>query len=192
MNSIENIECDPTGSILIKNEPEQENGTTKISGIYKIINKINNKYYVGSSKNISKRFKEHKTYLKGHYHFNSHLQYSWNKYGENNFEFILIEHVLPDQLLTTEQKYLNISNKSNSYNASFIAGRPEMSLETRLKISNSHKGKIASEETRQKLREKWIGRIITNETKEKIRLSKLGNKNPNYNKSPNIEIRQTT
>jgi hypothetical protein len=46
----------------------------KISGIYKIINKINNKYYVGSSK-----------------HINPHLQNAWNKYGQNNFDFVITE-----------------------------------------------------------------------------------------------------
>lgn len=32
----------------------------EIIGIYQILNKINNKYYVGSSKDIYKRFEQHK------------------------------------------------------------------------------------------------------------------------------------
>ena len=56
-------------------------------GIYKITNNINNKFYIGSSKNITKRFKEHKWRLKNNKHPNNKLQNSWNKYGEENFKF---------------------------------------------------------------------------------------------------------
>lgn len=71
----------------------------KIIGIYKILNKINNKFYIGSSINIRKRFKEHERCLKLGIHSNKHLQSAWDKYGSNNFEFIIIE------------KYKNITNK---------------------------------------------------------------------------------
>ena len=38
--------------------------TSKITGIYKIENKINNKKYIGQSKNIHRRWNQHKTLLK--------------------------------------------------------------------------------------------------------------------------------
>jgi len=118
----------------------------KISGIYKIINKINGKYYVGSSKDIWHRwFSEHKCCLRYDNHDNTHLQRSWNKHGENNFEFIIVEDGIPyNQLLLIEQKYLDIAKteKHTCYNQSFIAGRIEMTEEVRNKISKANTGKI--------------------------------------------------
>jgi hypothetical protein len=67
------------------------------SGIYKIINKIDGKYYVGSSKNITMgcdcRFKSHLRYLKSNNHSNDYLQYAWNKYKKDSFEFKIVEVV---------------------------------------------------------------------------------------------------
>jgi len=79
----------------------------KISGIYKIVNKVNGKYYIGSSKNIKRRWSGHKVKLNKNEHFNSHLQNSWNKYGKENFEFLIVEKVSEEKRIETEQKYLN-------------------------------------------------------------------------------------
>lgn len=57
------------------------------SGVYIILNIINNKYYIGSSKNVYIRLREHKSNLKGNKHENQRLQNAVNKYGINNFEF---------------------------------------------------------------------------------------------------------
>jgi hypothetical protein len=48
--------------------------------------------------------------------------------------------------------------KKESYNESFIANKlPEMNVDTRLKISRSHKGKTLSDETKERLRKKnWL------------------------------------
>ena len=42
-------------------------------GIYKIVNSINNKIYVGSAKNIKKRWSAHKSDLNKNKHHNKHL-----------------------------------------------------------------------------------------------------------------------
>jgi group I intron endonuclease len=51
-------------------------------GIYRIINKINDKFYIGSSDNIERRFSRHLLDLKKNKHDNQHLQNAWNKYGK--------------------------------------------------------------------------------------------------------------
>ena len=53
-----------------------------------------------------------------------------------------------------------------------------------------NRGWKMSEEAKEKLRIINTGRTMSDEAKEKIRLSKLGEKNPNYGKSPSEEIRQ--
>lgn len=59
-------------------------------GVYKILNTINNKYYIGYSKDINNRFKKHKYSLLNLKHWNLLLQRSFNKYGFDNFEFIIL------------------------------------------------------------------------------------------------------
>ena len=49
--------------------------------------------YVGTSVNVIRRWKKHKTDLRSNYHVNMYLQNSWNKYGESSFEFHLLETV---------------------------------------------------------------------------------------------------
>ena len=65
---------------------------SKILGIYKIIC-VNNKFYIGSSTNIDRRLKEHTSLLKRNKHLNKRLQKDWNKYGEKNFRFEIIETI---------------------------------------------------------------------------------------------------
>ena len=110
-------------------------------GIYKIVNKINGKYYVGGSKNIDNRWREHKADLRNNAHHNNYLQNSWNKYGEHNFEFTMIEKCDVLNTLITEQKYLDIAKneKEKTYNLSFIAGGGDLSEETKKKIGLSLK-----------------------------------------------------
>jgi group I intron endonuclease len=127
----------------------------KISGIYKIVNRANNKYYVGSSKDIEDRWIQHKADLRNNNHKNDYLQNAWNKHGENNFDFIIVEEIEPtkQKLLEVEQKYLNIvkTEKEKSYNLKFVAEGGDISDYSKNKISQFHKGRIVSEETKKKI-----------------------------------------
>ena len=60
--------------------------------IYRITNTINNKCYIGQTKDYEQRFAEHKRLLRRNKHQNPHLQSAWNKYGEKNFSFDVIEY----------------------------------------------------------------------------------------------------
>lgn len=82
-------------------------------GIYRIKNLVNNKCYYGSSKDIEKRWRTHKNHLNGGKHHNIPLQRSWNKYGENNFVFELVEECDETFLLELEQKYLDSNPEFN-------------------------------------------------------------------------------
>jgi group I intron endonuclease len=82
-------------------------------GIYRIKNLINGKCYYGSSKKIEKRLKKHKRELKINTHINCILQRAWNKYGENNFLFEVVEECDVTILLEVEQKYLDLQPEYN-------------------------------------------------------------------------------
>lgn len=60
------------------------------SGVYQIRNIINNNSYIGSTNNLYRRYKEHKSKLKSKNNQNVYLQNAVNKYGLENFEFSLI------------------------------------------------------------------------------------------------------
>ncbi len=138
----------------------------KISGIYKIINKINQKYYVGSSNDIEKRFRAHKQHLNGNYHTNTKLQNAWNLYNKNDWDWIIIENVSSNELLTIEQKYLDIAKteQDKCYNLSFIAGRIEMTNETKEKISIKAISRLKNKENHP-----MFGKHHSNISREKIK-----------------------
>ena len=57
----------------------------KKHALYKILNKVNGNWYVGSTISLANRLGTHRKYLRRNKHANSHLQNAYNKYGENNF-----------------------------------------------------------------------------------------------------------
>lgn len=99
-----------------------------ILGVYAIINKINRKCYIGSSSNIYGRWSSHLSELKNNKHKNQKLQRAWNKYGENNFVFEMLEIFSDKQmdklefrkiLIKREQYYLNLILFANENNDIF-------------------------------------------------------------------------
>lgn len=139
-------------------------------GVYMIVNLVNNKFYIGSGiKNrLYIRFCSHLLHLIG----SDLIAKAVNKYGLNNFAFIILEFLeLPITkksnavLLQLETKYLKILNPP--YNILKIGGSSygyKHTEDTKRKmkenysekrkdfIRNLNKGKIMSEEVREKIR----------------------------------------
>lgn len=84
-----------------------------MTGIYCIENKINKKQYIGQSIDINKRIKRHFSELRKGSHHNRHLQFSFNKYGENNFTSKILE-LCPEDDLNKREIYWIEQNKSYS------------------------------------------------------------------------------
>lgn len=137
------------------------------SGVYQIYNPYNQKRYIGSSINIEKRFKQHKSSLRGNRHHNQHLQNAWNKY-KNILKFEPLEYCEPEYLLELEQYYIDYYNSADrrfGYNIDKM-------------VDHTKPGFHLSEETKEKIRQKNIGRKFSEETKEKIRMSQIGVSKP--------------
>lgn len=93
-------------------------------GIYRIINIDTNKMYIGSSKNIGDRWMSHIYALNRGNHSSKEFQYDWNKYGEESFKFEILELVKEENLLPTEQKYINKYDAfNNGYNSAKSVGK---------------------------------------------------------------------
>jgi group I intron endonuclease len=153
-----------------------------ISGIYKIENLINGKIYIGSTCNFKQRKSDHYKTLRGNKHDNPHLQNAWNKYGEKNFKFEVVEYVesIAESLVEREQYWinkLNVCNRDKGYNILPIAGTTlgrVVSEETKKKLSESKKGIIITPETRKKISKANSGKVFTDEHKQKLREANLG------------------
>lgn len=82
-------------------------------GIYKITNLKNNKGYIGQSTDIESRWKNHKIELRNNTHNNSHLQSAFNKYGEEAFEFRILETTFEENLDNAEEYWINYFDSTN-------------------------------------------------------------------------------
>lgn len=168
----------------------------KLCGIYEIVNIVNNKRYIGQSTNINARFRSHKNKLRKNQHRNPYLQNAWNKYGETNFVFNIIQTCKDVELDELEQKYIetcNTCNREYGYNIDNGGNsNKHLSEETREKISEARKKENLSDETRKKMSDsakkrcstqEWkqyyhnvlSGREISEETKSKMRNAHLDN-----------------
>jgi group I intron endonuclease len=148
----------------------------KVSGIYCIENIINHKTYIGSSKNIYQRLLKHFTLLRHNKHENAHLQSAWNKYGEESFDFNILERCDEDRLNEREYFYVqhfHTNERDNGYNLGYIG---------------DYKG-IVSEEARQKMSQAQLNRW-TEELREERSLQYKGENNPFYGKHHSEEVRR--
>lgn len=90
------------------------NNELKRSGIYVINNRVGFHKYVGQAFDIAKRWHDHKTQLRNNTHHNIHLQNAWNKYGERNFSFEVLEFCRTVDLDDKEQYWIEKLNLSTT------------------------------------------------------------------------------
>lgn len=148
--------------------------------------------------NFGDRWDCHKSQLRGNYHNNPHLQNSWNKYGKDNFEFIVIhncknnENVDDVNLLEIEyiEHYKNLGlayNILDGGDGGFLLGS-HLSEETKRKIGEKNRinmtGKKHSEETKKKMSESQKKRFNSwTEEDRKLWAKKMSNINKGCKRS---------
>lgn len=142
------------------------------SGIYKILNIINNDFYIGSAKDLNKRKVNHFNNLKANRHINTHLQNAVNKYGIENFIFQSIVFCPVEYNIKMEQWF--IDNLKPHYNICKTAG--------------SVLGRIHKQETKEKISKSTKGRIVSAESKIKISKTLTGRKNKPHSEETKIKI----
>lgn len=93
----------------------------KISAVYQIKNLITGDRYVGSSKNVYRRWTEHKRPSVWKHEPNKKLYQDFQKYGVENFMFAILAPVEPENLRQVEQEFIELlqptynSNRANGW-----------------------------------------------------------------------------
>jgi group I intron endonuclease len=158
-------------------------------GVYQIVCKTTGNRYVGSTtKSFKHRWSGHKSLLRAGTHHSIHFQNAWNKYGEDDFLFLILD-IVDDkkECSVLEQSYFDSIDHKILYNIQFNAtayphagsavysgyrkAPGKMSDETKKRISESKKnvpGKKHSEETKKKMSEIARARPFNTDAKERL------------------------
>ena len=84
-----------------------------LKGVYKIQNTQNKKIYIGSTnRSFLNRMKQHNTKLKQGKHHSVHMQRAYELYGEDSFEFSIVE-VLTEKFLERESYWIQFYDSCN-------------------------------------------------------------------------------
>ena len=92
---------------------------SKISAVYKITNTVTGDFYIGSSNDVKRRWKEHKWPSSWKRCSNSQLYQDMQKYGIDKFEFEILAEVEIEKLKEKEQQFIEMlkptynSNRAN-------------------------------------------------------------------------------
>lgn len=144
------------------------------SGIYTITNRKSGRVYVGQAANIKKRWIQHLHHLRKGTHHCKPLQNSFNKNGEESFEFAVVERVDDVAAITEREQFwidsLNSSMAAGGYNIAPAANSNvgvKYSEESRAKMSAAQKGRVVTDEARAKISKTLTGRKASAKTIEK-------------------------
>lgn len=124
--------------------------------IYRIVNKENNKSYVGQTINFRKRRSQHYNALSKGKHCSTYLQKSFNKNGENNYYIEILEEVNTENICEREIYWiekLDSSNRDKGYNILVNSPSPWYGKRSEThcrRISEALTGKHPTEATKRK------------------------------------------
>ena len=160
-----------------------------LTGVYRIHCDVTLKNYIGSAaKCFLRRWNMHRHQLRAGKHHSSLLQRAWNKYGEESFIFSIIEHCEPSACIEREQYHIdcfraadrhfgfnvcplarsNLGVKRSPQTIALIRLKRH-TIESRKKMSDSHKGHKLSDETRVNMSKSRKGKKHRADSIEKMR-----------------------
>lgn len=154
----------------------------EIIGVYKILNIVSEKYYIGYSKNIERRFKDHIYTLEHNNHGNIVLQRSFNKHGLDNFTFeVLHEYDNVEEAKAKELEYLqNLEIRPMLYNLNYNNSGGDI-------LSNHPDKEAIIERISNTLKENY-SKMTEQERKDKY--GQLGEKNGMFGKTHTDEVKK--
>lgn len=155
----------------------------KIITVYKIVNEVTGDFYIGSSKDVMRRFREHKQPLVWKKQSNNPMYQDMRKYGVDKFRFQILVPVMPEYLKQVEQELIDMLKPTyNKYNAK--GENVERKKETRKKYNKTYYKKYRNTDKGKETRKKCTKKYLQSEKgKESLRKSnaKYANKLCSYN-----------
>jgi group I intron endonuclease len=153
--------------------------------VYKIENLVNGKIYIGQTVRSSRiRETEHFYRLSRKIHNNPHLQNAFNKYGESNFIFAVLNYddskEVLDKLEDDYIEYYESLNPEKGYNLRTGGKTGKLSEMTRKRMSEARKGE----------KNPMYGKKLSPEVCKKIGQAKRGENNPFYGKKRPLHTRK--
>lgn len=155
------------------------------SGIYAIRNKVNSKVYIGQSVHIARRKSHHFYLLRRGIHTCRYMQHAFTKYGEDSFEFAILELCDEAVLTAREQFWMDSNRYLGLYNLTPAAASNKgvkYSDESKAKMSAASKGRKSrlghknTPEANALVAAARRGKKMSDETKAKIAAIHLGRK----------------
>ncbi len=147
---------------------KEESVKKKCCGIYGLRNKIDGKWYIGLSENVSHRWET--AYEKLNCKRQPKIYNALKKYGVAQFDKVVLEECSPEHLNEREAYWISqYDSIRNGYNLTAGGGRfAKHSDETKRKISNSKRGIKLTVEMKEKIRLGKLGKRFTTEHRRKI------------------------
>jgi group I intron endonuclease len=142
-----------------------------LCGIYRILNTITGKSYIGSSIDIHVRWTYHRRQLKLQSHGTIKLLRSWNKYGPDVWEWSILQECEESRLEWLEAFWMDrFDAVKNGYNESVLTLEDGLlqrrhSEESKAKM----KGRVFSEETKKRMSDSRMGMKLSEETISRLR-----------------------
>lgn len=154
---------------------------------YKLTHKPTGRFYIGSTKNLEMRIRNHRTKLLNGTHYSPKFQEVFTDWDEIEVEFVYTQ--TEEDALELEQRGINMNFLSDlCCNSRKVALKPpSKSEEAKRRISEAMSTRVVSEETREKqskrrkgvpvkwteeglasFRAKMVGREVSEETRQKL------------------------
>lgn len=145
----------------------------KISAVYKIVNTVTGEFYIGSSKNVMKRWQSHKRPSAWKKQPNSRLYQDFQKYGLDKFDFQILISIMPECLKQVEQDCIELMKPAyNNINAKGLD--VERQRETHRKADRRYRQSDKGKEHLRKYRQSDKGKEVHRKAVKKYRQSSEG------------------
>jgi group I intron endonuclease len=148
-------------------------------GIYLIRQVSTNKVYIGSTtRNFYDRVCAHRSVLRRNIHSSIYFQRAWNKYGQDDFQFEIVEVCSkPEDVISREIHHIKttVGNGIEIFNIT-------------KEVSPNRLGHEQNSITRKAISKKLQGIKRSDDTKKKMSESKSGANNPSFGKKQTAEV----
>lgn len=166
-------------------------------GVYRIRDRKTGRFYIGSSIDVAKRWRQHQYRLAQGTHPNPQLQALWNR-DPARLAVSMLQECAADKalLLKAEQTWLDavgVGTNRKCMNVLAVAGSHlgcKRSAATREALAAAARGRRPSQEARAKMSAAKIGRPLSHEHRRKLGDAARGKKLPPRERLPRPELRK--